>query len=82
MPREKPRGAELRINKLDLCFSHKSKRGLKDSVRPVQTSNSVTKKYLVVECCEPIIPMTKIWKKAGKSTLKLVEMANFWSYIF
>ena len=81
VPGEKPLRAELRTNKLDLCFSHKSKRGLKNSVRPVQTSNSVSKRYLVVKCGEPIIPMTKIWKKAGKSTLKLVETAKFWSYI-
>ena len=73
----------MRTNKLDLCFSHKSKRGLKNSVRPVQTSNSVSKRYLIVECGEPTIVMSKIWeKKAGKSTLKLVEMVTFWSYIF
>ena len=82
-PEKKPLGAELRTNKLDLCFSHKSKRGLKNSVRPIQTSNSVSKRYLIVECGEPIIVVSKIWKKkAGKSTLKLVEMVKFWSYIF
>ena len=73
----------MRTNKLDLCFSHKSKRGLKNSVRPVQTSNSVSKRYLIVECGVPIIVMSKIWKKkAGKIPLKLVEMVKFWSYIF
>ena len=65
-PEKKPLGAELRTNKLDLCFSHKSKRGLKNSVHPVQTSNSVSKRYLTVECGELIIVMSKIWKNSPK----------------